>query len=228
MQKMYMLITITQRSDSEEFTNFFRKHETKITYSTPSRGTAKEIKSLLFGIEQSLKTVHYCLVTENKKNELLKALTKEMAIDLPNRGIAVAIPLSSFAGRKALSMYTDGHENDEVNEVYKMEEKKPMELIIVICEKGRTDEVMDAARAAGAGGGTVVHAKGTGAQYTAKFFGMSIADEKEMIYIVSSAAKKKDIMTSIIENAGPQTKAHAVAFSLSVSDTAGLRIFNEE
>ena len=228
MQKMYMLVTITQRSDSEEFTNFFRAHDVKITYSVPSRGTAKEIKSLLFGIEQSLKTVHYCLVTENKKNELLKALTKEMAIDLPNRGIAAAIPLSSFGGRQALSMYTDGHENDELDEVYKMEEKKPMELIIVICEKGRTDEVMDAARQAGAGGGTVVHAKGTGAKYTEKFFGMSIADEKEMIYIVSSANKKKDIMKSIMDNAGPQTKAHAVAFSLSVSDTAGLRIFNED
>ena len=44
MQKMYMLVTITQRSDSEEFSNFFRLHDVQITYSTPSRGTAKAIK----------------------------------------------------------------------------------------------------------------------------------------------------------------------------------------
>ena len=47
-----------------------------------------------------------------------------------------------------------------------------------------TEKVMDAARQAGAAGGTVVHAKGTGAKY-AKFFGLTLADEKEMIYIVS-------------------------------------------
>ena len=117
--------------------------------------------------------------------------------------------------------------NDEVKEVVKMNQKE-MELIVVICEKGHTDDVMDAARSAGAGGGTVIHAKGTGSKYTDKFFGVSIADEKEMIYIVSPSEKKKDIMTAIMEQAGPTTKSHAITFSLPVSDTAGLRIFEAE
>ena len=101
------------------------------------------------------------------------------------------------------------------------------ELIVVICAKGNTDLVMDAAREAGAGGGTVVHAKGTGSQYAGKFFGVTIADEKEMIYIVSTKERKKEIMRAVIEKAGPETDAHAIVFSLPVSATAGLRIFDK-
>jgi nitrogen regulatory protein PII len=145
---------------------------------------------------------------------------------LPDRGIALSIPLTSMGGRRSVELYSGGHENDEEEE-QTMQEKQ-MELIVAICEKGHTDEVMDAARSAGARGGTVIHAKGTGSKYSSKFFGISIAEEKEMIYIVSSVDNKKDIMKSIMTNAGVETPAHTVVFSLPVSDTAGLRIFDED
>ncbi len=77
MQKMYLFITITKRADSDEFTDFFKVNEISVIYSTPCKGTAREKTLAMFGIEQSLKTVHYCLVTENKKNELIKNLTKD-------------------------------------------------------------------------------------------------------------------------------------------------------
>ena len=102
------------------------------------------------------------------------------------------------------------------------------ELIIVILNEGYSDMVMDAARSAGAAGGTVLHAKGTGKTKTEKFFGVSLAEEKDMIYIVSAAGKKSDIMRAINKNAGPETKAGAICFSLPVSEVAGLRKFDEE
>ena len=226
MQKMYLFITITNREDGNEFTNFFNSREIPVVYSTPCRGTAKKSILDVFGIEESLKTVHYTIVTENKKEELLKSLTRDMAIDLPNRGIAVSIPLTSIGSRHALEAFADGHQDDESKNEVKDMTQCQTELIVTICEKGHTEQVMDAAREAGAAGGTVIHAKGTGAKY-AKFFGLTLADEKEMIYIVSSTENKKNIMTSIIQGAGPHTDAHAIVFSLPVSDTAGLRIFDK-
>lgn len=62
------------------------------------------------------------------------------------------------------------------------------ELILAIANEGHTDAVMDAARAAGAGGGTVIHAKGTGGMGTEKFFNVSIASEKKSL---SSLRKRK-------------------------------------
>ena len=97
------------------------------------------------------------------------------------------------------------------------------ELIVVILNEGYADLVMDAARAAGAGGGTVLHAKGTGGTRGEKFFSVSLADEKDMIYIIAHKDEKAAIMRSINEQAGPGTKAGAICFSLPISSVAGLR-----
>ena len=102
------------------------------------------------------------------------------------------------------------------------------ELIVVILNEGCSDTVMDAARSAGARGGTVLHAKGTGTTSAPKFFGVSLAEEKEMIYIVASAAQKAEIMHAVMRDAGPDTKAGAICFSLPISQIAGLRKFDEE
>ena len=103
-----------------------------------------------------------------------------------------------------------------------MTQESTYELIVAIYEKGYTDLVMDAAREAGARGGTTIHAKGTGAG-AEKFFGMTLAEEKEMVFIVSHVDKKKDIMRAIMQHAGVESKAHALVFSLPVSETAGFR-----
>ena len=96
------------------------------------------------------------------------------------------------------------------------------ELIVAIYERGYTDMVMDAAREAGAAGGTTINAKGTAAG-AEKFFGLTLAVEKEIVFIVSDVNKKKDIMKAIMQKAGVDSKAHAIVFSLPVSDTAGFR-----
>ena len=93
-------------------------------------------------------------------------------------------------------------------------------LIVTIAEKGCVDMVMDAAREAGARGGTVIHAKGTAGRM-AKFFGLTIAEEKEMIYIVTGKDSEEAIVRSIIDRAGPETEAKAVAFALPVERIAG-------
>ena len=97
------------------------------------------------------------------------------------------------------------------------------ELIVVILNEGYSDFVMDAARSAGAGGGTVLHAKGTGSRRAEKFFGVSLAEEKDLIYIVAHSDEKAAIMRAISEAAGPGTKAGAICFSLPISSVAGLR-----
>ena len=97
------------------------------------------------------------------------------------------------------------------------------ELIIAILNEGQSDFVMDAARSAGATGGTVLHAKGTGAGLAQKFFGVTLADEKDVVYIVARSGEKAAIMKAIKETAGPGTPAGAICFSLPISSVAGLR-----
>ena len=80
---------------------------------------------------------------------------------------------------------------------------------------------MNAARAAGAAGGTVLHGKGTGSENAEKFYNVSIASEKEVILIVAKAEQKAGIMKAILEKAGPASEAGTIAFSLPTSEVAG-------
>ena len=100
------------------------------------------------------------------------------------------------------------------------------ELLLVIANQGYTGSIMDAARAEGAGGGTVLHAKGTGMEGAARFLGVDLVNEKEMVFIVARSSEKNQIMKAIMAGADP--KAGAIVFSLPVTDTAGLRLLDED
>lgn len=100
------------------------------------------------------------------------------------------------------------------------------ELIVIVANEGRTDQVMNAARAAGATGGTVLHGKGTGSQ-NKKFYNVSIAAEKEVILMVAPSDRKAAIMQSVLHHAGPDSDAGAVLFSLPVSEVAGFGLLDE-
>jgi len=223
MQNFYSFITIIKKSDSKEFTEFFLKHNVAPIYSTIGYGAATSETLSLLGLEQSEKTVMKSIVTANKMYELKTALTKEMNIDLPDRGIALAIPLTSIASKRVLEqILTEQANGNTEHEIF--ERKLEMELIITICLKGNSDKIMKVARESGATGGTIVKAKGT-ASSSDMFFGMAISDEKEIIYIVSKKENKSDIIKAIASYTN-EHGTHPLVFSLPVTETAGFRLLN--
>ena len=221
MKNLYWFVTIIQRSDAREYEEFYLAHDVNVTYSTPCNGTAHAKTLNLLGLERTEKTMMFSVVTYETLRTLKKRLTVDMKIDLPNRGVAMAIPLSGMGGMQAMEYFTNGQLN-EPNETEEKKMQSDYELIVAIYEKGYTDLVMDAAREAGARGGTTIKAKGTAAG-AEKFFGLSLAVEKEVVLIVSGQEKKKEIIKAIMQKAGVETKAHALVFSLPVSETAGFR-----
>ncbi|MBO4394498.1 MAG: P-II family nitrogen regulator [Spirochaetales bacterium] len=72
-------------------------------------------------------------------------------------------------------------------------------MITIIVNTGYADDIMDAARKAGARGGTITHARGTGTPEDAKFLGVQIVPEKEMILILSAAEQTDKIVKAISE-----------------------------
>ena len=102
-------------------------------------------------------------------------------------------------------------------------ERTPYTLLVAVMDSGWADKVMDAARDAGAGGGTVLHAKGTSTAQERRFFGVNLTEEKDIVYIVAHSDEKAAIMKAITEQAGPGSKAGAICFSLPISAVAGLR-----
>ena len=222
MKDLFFLITIVRRKDAPEYEEFYRSEGVDVVYTTTCNGTAHAKTLNLLGIERTEKSMLFSTVTGDTLTKLKRLLTTKMKIDLPDRGVAMAVPLSGVGGSRTLEYFTSGQKTTDITLTEDNSMQSSHELIVAIYERGHTDLVMDAAREAGAGGGTTVNAKGTaaGAQ---KFFGLSLAVEKEIVFIVSGIDKKKDIMKAIMQKAGPESKAHALVFSLPVSETAGFR-----
>ncbi len=174
------------------------------------------------------------VVTNGGLLPLLKNFKRKLYIDVPGNGIVATVPLNSIGGKRSLEYILDGQTLDtSVRRIRtaaaeereeRMSIKTDFELIMVIANEGYSDMIMEAARGAGAGGGTVLKAKGTGAEYTEKFFGFSIASEKEMHLLVTPAQGRNAIMKAIMEKAGLDSKAQAIVFSLPVSNAIGLRM----
>ena len=70
-------------------------------------------------------------------------------------------------------------------------------LIMFIVNKGYADDLMAAARKAGAAGGTVLHARGTGKEEDVKFFGITLVPEKEILLIVAENSRSQAIVAAI-------------------------------
>lgn len=222
MKDLFLLMTIVRRKDAPEYEEFYRGEGVEVVYTTPCNGTAHAKTLDLLGVERTEKSMLLSTVTADTLKTLKRRLTVDMKIDLPDRGVAMAVPLSGVGGSRTLEYFTSGQIVADNTKTEDNTMQSSHELIIAIYEKGYTDLVMDAAREAGAGGGTTINAKGTGAG-AEKFFGLSLAVEKEIVLIVSDVNKKKDIMKAIMQKAGVDSKAHALVFSLPVSTTAGFR-----
>lgn len=81
---------------------------------------------------------------------------------------------------------------------------------------------MAVAREQGARGGTIINARGVAKEEAAAFFGISVHTEKEIVMIVVPKTIKDNILNAIYKEMGMAKKAQGIAFSLPVTDTAGL------
>ena len=222
MNELYWMVTIADRNKIKRYLSVYEECGISVTFNTVGYGTAASEMLEYFGLEESEKAVVLTVVTDESWNQAKKLLERRLQIDVPGTGIAFAVPMSAIGGKKALYFLTDG-QNYEKGEESTLKDTK-YELLVVIANQGYTNQIMDAARAEKAGGGTVIHAKGTGIERAEKFLGVSLVKEKEMVFIVVRRDIRDNIIRAIMEKAGLRTKAQAIAFSLPVSSVAGMRL----
>ena len=96
------------------------------------------------------------------------------------------------------------------------------EVIFAIVNAGFAGEAMDVARENGARGGTILNARGSAKEDAAAFFGITIHEEKEILMLVVEKDIRDQILNALYKEMGMAKKAQGIAFSLPVSDVAGL------
>ena len=141
-----------------------------------------------------------------------------MRIDIPGRGIAFTIPITGMQG----PMLRLIQEQQKKGDGAEMKETPGNSVIWVSVAGGYSEDVVEAARSAGARGGTVMKGGRRGQEQMTQFFGISVQEEQEFVMIVVPDEKKTEVMSAINQACGLKTKAHGVVLSLPVDDAIGL------
>lgn len=226
MNELYIMISIINRRQIKRFQTLYSEAGASLAMTALGRGTAASDILDYFGLAASEKAVLFHVVTRQTWKTIKSGLQKKLYIDVPGMGIAFIIPISSIGGKKQMQFLLNGQDFEKGEEQTLKDTQ--YELLVIIANLGYTELIMDAARSVGAGGGTVIHAKGTGMEHAEQFLGFSLASEKEAVLLVVPKENKNEIMRAVMDQAGMTTKAKAIAFSLPVTSTAGLRLTTDE
>jgi nitrogen regulatory protein P-II 1 len=95
-------------------------------------------------------------------------------------------------------------------------------LIAAILPKGATGKVMDAAREAGAEGGTILLARGTGIHEARRFFGLSVSSERELLLVLVEPGKAREVLEAVVRAGRLDEPARGIAFVLAVEEVTGI------
>ena len=215
------LITVISHSDQgKRCMDILREHGAELVQVSAALGTATSEMLRLLGLSRTDKQMAFALCAEAEVQNTMTALVAgSQAMAFSSSLSSISVPL---------------FQNAEPADAQKREGASPMnegmkyEVVIVMANRGYIDLVMDAARTAGASGGTVIHARGSGEKGGEHFFGVTLASERDIFYIITPAADRVAIMQAIVKEAGLDTPAKAAVFSMPIQHLAGFPKYTEK
>lgn len=215
------LITITSLKLADKADQVYKEKGLTLHYRLSGIGTApSEILDLL-GIGNTDKGILIGLMEKEKADRLLCELEHEIHFGMPGHGFAFTLPLTGATNHILKIIKQQKNETSERKESVIMPDTK-YSLIAVVVNQGYSEDVMAAAREAGARGGTVIHSRRIGDAEEITVWGLSLQEEKETILIVANEENKIAIMQAISEKHGMQSEAKAAVLSLPIDNVIGL------
>ena len=216
-----LMVTIVDRGKRDTVIRILKEEHIHFHYLTFGLGTASSELLEYLGIGEPKKDVVLSLVSEERIQHALERLSYELHLERPGKGIVAILPLSGLSGAVCQAIGQQACEQVE-NGASNMENKQKYELVLAVINQGYEDQVMDAAKAAGATGGTVIHGRGIGHEEAEKFLGLSIQSEKEIVAILVPKEIKSAVMHEVSALAGLKTEAKGVLLALPVDSILGL------
>ena len=219
-----LLVLITNPKLADKATRVFRKSTLPVQYRLNAEGTASSEIMDMLGLGSIDKCILMSTVPRQMGDAMLTRLRLELHLGAVNSGIAFTISLSGM-NKLLLRMLMKSEEENAVLNIRKvgniMSDTK-YALIVATVNIGFSGDVMDAAKAAGASGGTVIHSRWIGNEEVAASWGLSMQEEKEIVLILSEEDKRVEIMSGISEKCGMRSEAKGLVMSLPIDSVMGL------
>lgn len=196
-----LLLSIVGKGEAEKLMKIAKDAGSPGGTILRGRGTASSNLMSLLCLGDTRKEILMTLVFDEQYDAVFEAIRNAKHI----HGICASL----FS--KSSYVYGKLHTTEGVQTM-----KSDWELIQVICNSGFAEDVMDVARKAGAGGGTIVDGRGTSKPDDLKFFGASLVPEKELLLILVEHEKSDKVLSAITAIPFMQQEGNGIAFTMPV------------
>lgn len=209
-----MLVVIVEQNKASKVLHLADEKGVTASVAMLGIGTASRTLFDYLGLNDKKKAVLLLFGKTEEIEDLADYLVEKLELNRPNHGIAYI--------ESALNVFsTEDNDNGNGSENIKRGETM-YNAIYTIVEKGRAEDVIEAAQKAGSRGGTIVNARGSGSEEARKVFNMFIEPEKEIVLIISEEKMTKDIVDSIRKETGIEEQGKGIIFITNVNQTYGL------
>ena len=221
MEAMKVILSIVERGQGAAMLKLYRKRQVPIHIQCAGKGTAtSEIMDIL-GLGSGEKDVLLSFAAASAAKKLLHDLDNELRGHTGGAGIVVSIPVSglnSLVANLAAYHAESLKEKEEGNDM----ERSENSLILVVCARGCTDDVMTTAKAHGARGGTVIKGRLSGRKELEQAYEVELKAEREIVAIVVPTSLRGPIMEAINAEHGLRSEAQAALCSLPIEQIVRL------
>ena len=230
-KRVKLLVCIIKKGDEIALTEACNEQCAALSFSGLGYGTAKSHYMSYLGLDEIEKRIVYSLIPNYCEARVLRAINKRLKLYLMGNGIAFTIPLSGISNLISNAILSTPYREDatEAQKSNKERETRKMhELIVAVVNQKFTDAVLDASRAAGATGATIMHTRSVNNKQVEQIIGTTFKQETDTIAFLTSHEYKQKIMEAIRECAGLKTDGGAILFSLPVDSLVGIGRFEED
>ena len=177
------------------------------------KGTIKNEWLNALGVLETRKEIYWGIIDGELEDEFYNKVVEKFSLEKHNHGIAFSMPLKYYLNSES-NKYVSNNEREGVKHM-------EHEAIFVIADKDYSDDIIDAAEAAGSTGGTIIHGRGQCTSEKAMLFDIEIEPEKVIILILSQK-EKTDNINAIKDKLNMDEPNKGIIFVMDVSRTVGL------
>lgn len=220
---MRLLMLISTPKLAEKAVKLFDEARAPLQYRLDGHGTASREVLDMLGLDSGDKNLLASLLHKGLADEMLVKLRRSLRLGTAGSGIACTIPLTGGSNRM-IQMLNSVNEERRAAQIRRMPvmETNAYQMVLAVVNQGYSEDVMAAARPAGAGGGTVLHSRRVGNEEMVTFWGISVQPEKEIVMILCRQEEKLSIMKAIADSCGMKSEAQGLVLSLPVETVVGL------
>jgi len=210
-----MLCAITERGYGRELVTWMSQRGLGYQLRFIGRGTASSEMMDILGLGSSEKDIVISLGKQSAVEEVARSYMDNMNSLRRGRGIMMVLSPNALSNVAASILAMQNiQKTEEEHDPMKNEHK--YSLVLIAVNQGYTDAVMQAARQAGATGGTIIRARLAADDAAEQFHGFNLASEKEIVVILAADTIKEALMNSINSEFGLKSEAQGMVFSLPV------------